>query len=287
MTALEPSGPNAEQIKYWNERGHEWVAQQALIDSQIRPLGVIAMERAAITAGERVLDVGCGCGDATLEIAQRVGSTGIVTGIDISTVMLERAHQAAQQAGVTNARFENADAQTHAFPAGRFDLLYSRFGVMFFTDPTAAFANLRGALRRGGRVAFVCWQPFPLNAWMFVPFMAALQYVAPPPPPAPDAPGPASFGDPERVRRILTGAGFTDLGFESVTETLTVGGGAGIDATITFLLQLGPTAAVLREVDDATRVKVRSAMRDALTPYLTADGVRMGSAAWIVTARRP
>src|SRR5881628_2723223 len=161
------------------------------------------MERARIGAGERVIDIGCGCGDTTIALARRVGPAGLVLGIDVSAPMLARAADAAREAGVAHVRFEHADAQTHRFPAQAFDVLYSRFGVMFFSDPAAAFGNLRTALRPGGRLGFVCWQAVPENPWIAVPLEAAAQHMALPPPPAPGAPGPFSFADPERVRRIL------------------------------------------------------------------------------------
>lgn len=287
MTLLEPTGPNAEQIQYWNElAGPKWVALQELIDDQIRPLGVRAMDRAAISRGERVLDVGCGCGDTALEIARRVGPTGAVLGVDISTMMLERARQAAHDAGIAHAQFQNADAQTHAIPPESFDVLYSRFGVMFFIDSDAAFANLRSALRLGGRLAFVCWQGVQHNPWMLVPLMAALQHIPPPPLPAPDAPGPFAFADAERVRGILSRAGFVDIAFEELQETLTVGGGRDLDQTVEFLLQMGPAARALRDVGTELRTVVAGAVREALVPYDTPNGVRMASASWIVTARR-
>jgi SAM-dependent methyltransferase len=285
MSTMDTSGPNAQQVQYWNEvSGPKWVVLQATIDEQIRPLGRLAMDRAALRPGERVLDIGCGCGDTTIELARRVAPGGAVTGVDISAVMLERARQTAREQGV-NARFERADAQTHAFPPASADVLFSRFGVMFFADPTAAFANLRRALRPSGRLAFVCWQALADNPWMLVPLGAALQVMPPPPLPAPDAPGPFAFADPERVRGILAGAGFRDIQLEPVQQTLTVGGGAGLDVTVDFLLQMGPAAAALRESPDPSLApRVAAVVRTALEPYLTPEGVRMPSASWIVTA---
>ena len=287
MGAPERDGPNAEQIRYWNEEaGPKWIALHDVIDGQIAPLGRLAMDRAAIAPGERVLDVGCGCGGTTVEIARRVGAESRVAGVDISRPMLEEARRRAAAAGAGHAHFEQADAQVHAFAAASFDVVFSRFGVMFFVDPAAAFANLRRALRPAGRLAFACWQSLQDNPWMLVPLGAALQHLPPPPIPAPDAPGPFSFADPERVRRILAEAGFRDIALEAVHQTLTVGGGGSVDAAADFVLQMGPTARVLQDADPALRDAVAASVRTALAPYHTAqDGVRMPSAAWIVTAR--
>jgi SAM-dependent methyltransferase len=285
---LPLEGPNAEQITYWNQQaGPTWVAVQSLIDQQIRPLGRRAMERAGLGAGQRVLDVGCGCGDTTLELATRVAPGGEALGVDISAPMLTRAAQQARAANVPNARFELADAQTSELPAGRFDVLFSRFGVMFFADPAVAFTNLRQALRAGGQLAFVCWQSMMENPWMAVPMMAALQHLPPPPMPAPGAPGPFAFADPDRVRDILTNAGFADVALEPVRMALSVGGGNDLDTTVDFILRMGPTARALREADDPElQPLVAASVREALAPYQTADaGVMMDSASWIVTAR--
>src|SRR6185503_11565956 len=191
MTTLDTTGPNAEQIKYWNETAApKWVEYQAVLDTQLEELGRLAMERARLVPGERVLDVGCGCGATTRALAARVGARGSAHGVDISAPMLARAAELTRAAGVGNVRFTNADAQTYAFEPGGADVLFSRFGVMFFTDPPAAFTNLRRALRPGGRVAFVCWQPLAENPWLLVPLSTAAQHIQLPPPPAPGAPGP-------------------------------------------------------------------------------------------------
>ena len=278
---------NAEQIRYWNEAaGPKWVSFQKVIDAQIGPLGEQAMDRAGIAPGERVVDAGCGCGETTITLATRVGSQGLVLGIDISTPMLERAAATARAAGVANVRFENADAQTHRFPPAAFDVVYSRFGVMFFVDPVAAFTNLRAALRPGGRLAFVCWQALRQNPWLLLPLQAAAQHLTLPPPPAPDAPGPFSFADPERVREILSRAGFDRIVFEELRAALTVGGGGTVDQAVRFLTEgVGPVSSVLREADPALRPRVAAAVHAAIAPFHTPEGVRMDSAAWIVTAR--
>jgi SAM-dependent methyltransferase len=277
-----PSGPNADQIEYWNElAGPKWVAAETLLDVQIGSLGVRAMEHAGVAPGEAVLDVGCGCGQSTLQLADKVGPGGSVTGIDVSRVMLERARSRA--AGRDNVRFEAADAQTAALPKAGFDLVFSRFGVMFFADPVAAFANLRSSLKPGGRVAFVCWQELGRNAWMRIPLAAAAAHVSLPAPPAPGAPGPFAFADADRVRRILTGAGFANTACEGVEQALLVGGGGEVERTVEFMLQIGPLGALMRETGEATRSAVAGAVHDAVAGYATPEGVRMDSAAWFVT----
>jgi SAM-dependent methyltransferase len=279
-------GPNDEQVAYWNDKaGPTWAAEQRLIDAQIRPLGEVAIERAGLAAGESVLDVGCGCGDTTLELARRVAPGGSVLGVDISAPMLEQARRNAAAANLA-ATFMQADAQTHHFEPASFDLVFSRFGVMFFADPAAAFANLRRALRPNGRLAFVCWQAINENPWMFLPMGAALQYIAAPPLPAPGAPGPFAFADPQDVRRILETAGFADIALAPLHQKLLIGGGQDVAATADFMLKMGPAAFALREAADPGIVpRVAAAVREAIAPYQTADGVRMDSACWVVTAR--
>jgi SAM-dependent methyltransferase len=287
MPTLEATGPNAEQIAYWNEQaGAQWVAREALLDEQIAPLGRAAMDRAGVAAGERVLDVGCGCGHTTLELAERVGPSGGVTGLDISTPMLERARERARERGLGNVGFVNADAQvTRLDPAG-FSLVYSRFGVMFFADPKAAFANLRASLAPGGRVSFVCWQEVARNPWMAVPLRAAAQQVTLPAPPPPDAPGPNSFADPNRVRGILAGAGFGEIAIEPLEGKLAVGGSrASLEQVVEFALQIGPMARALRDTPRDGIPQVAAAVREALSPHMTPHGVMLGYAAWIVSAR--
>ncbi len=285
---LPASGPNAEQIEYWNRvTGARWVQAADRVDAQIAHIGLAAMDRAAVAPGDRVLDVGCGCGHSVLQLAERVAPTGSVTGIDVSSVMLAEAEERAARARVSRVRFENADAQTHAFEPGSFDLLFSRFGVMFFADPQAAFANLRAALRPGGRLAFACWQAIDRNPWMLVPTLAAARHVQLPAPPAAGAPGPFSLADSDRVRSILEGAGFEQVALESFERRLRLAGGLGLEGAVDFAQQLGPAASALREADAEVREAAAAAIRDALAPFETPDGVELGAAAWLVTAVAP
>ncbi len=284
---LAATGPNAEQITYWNDAAAEkWVRHNDLLDRQLGELGAQAMERAEIHAGERVIDVGCGCGATTLDLAGRVTASGSVLGVDISTPMLARARERAQAERLDYVRFENADAQTRAFPAAAFDLVYSRFGVMFFVDPEQAFANLRKALRPGGRMSFVCWRPLAENAWMAAPMRAAAQVIALPAPADPHAPGPFAFADPERVRRLLAGAGYAAIDFVPFDIDLTIADGS-LDAATDFLMQLGPTARALVGQPADALPRVSAAIRAALEPFHGPQGVRMRFAAWMVRATNP
>jgi SAM-dependent methyltransferase len=282
---LAAAGPNAEQIRFWNETlGPRWVEAEAALDAQIAPLGLAAMERARVAPGERAVDVGCGCGQTSLQLAERVGLSGAVLGVDVAAPMLERAR--ARAAGRANLRFAHADAQTHRFDE-RFDLVYSRFGVMFFADPVAAFANLGGALRPGGRIAFVCWQGLERNPWVLVPLRAAASVVPLPAPPAPGAPGPFAFADPQRVRGVLAGAGFSEVALEPLEGELGIGAGGDLEQAVRFTMQMGPVSAALREAgaDEAVRERAAEAIRAGLAPLATPSGVRAGYAAWVATAR--
>ena len=280
MTA-EPAA-NADQIAYWNAiAGVTWAALQDLLDRQIDPLGRVAMDALAPQPGERVLDIGCGCGQTSLELAQRVGAHGHVQGVDISAPMLEIARRRTTDAGHIN--FLEADAQTYAFPPGAHDAAFSRFGVMFFEDPVAAFANIAKALHHGGRLAFVCWRPMAENGWMSLPLVAALPHIPPPAPPEPNAPGPFAFADAERVRAILAQAGFTDIEIRPHDQLI---GGNDLEATVALSLRVGPLGAILRD-NPHLKESVVGAIHEALAPHVTPQGVFLPSATWIVQAKRP
>jgi SAM-dependent methyltransferase len=278
---------NREQIDYWNaQAGHKWVALQDRLDAQLDPLGRLAMDRLAVRAGERAIDVGCGCGATTAELAARVGPQGRVLGLDVSEPMLARARE--RTAGAAHVTFAQSDAQTHALEPGAADAVFSRFGVMFFADPVAAFANLRRGLRPGGRLGFLCWQAAVANEWVMVPMRAVLEHVAMPPLPAPRAPGPFAFAEAEYVREVLAGAGFTDVTLEPDEPRMEIAGGADLDDVVDFLLQIGPAARALQEANDpAARPRVAEALRSALQPHAGAAGVSLRGATWIVLAKAP
>ena len=285
---LEAKGPNAAQIQFWNETaGQKWVTLQEAIVAQDRLFGLQAMDRAAVMPEERVLDVGCGCADTTFELARRVGTSGEVIGVDLSSIMLERAREMAEGLGLHQVRLIDADAQTYWFQARSFDLLFSRFGIMFFQDPQAAFENLFQALRPGGRFAFVCWQEFKKNHWAIVPTEAVARHIAIPPS-VPDTPGPFTFARSERLDGILSKVGFQQIAFEESIKDVPVGAGGGVDLAVDFLFQMGPAAAAIRQAAQPEKRGVLvDAMRAALAPYETPHGVYMQAATWIVTGSRP
>jgi SAM-dependent methyltransferase len=282
MTDLE-HGPNAEQASYWSETsGPTWVQLQERIDGQIAPIGLAAIRRAAPKKGESCLDIGCGCGQTSLQLAERSG--GRVLGVDLSAPMLERAAERAKAAGA-DARFERGDAQIHPFAPESVDLVFSRFGVMFYQDPVAAFANIRRALRASGRLVFACWKPPGENAWVRVPMAAAAQHVTFEAPADPTAPGPFSLADSARIESILREAGYADVAIEPLALDIEVGGGAPPDEVLDFVLQIGPTARLLADAPPEKIQAVREAVREALVPHFEDGVLRLGSATWIVSAR--
>ncbi|WP_309645663.1 class I SAM-dependent methyltransferase [Phenylobacterium sp.] len=274
----DPQG-NAAQIEYWNAGvGDIWASLQDRMDAQLEPLGQEAERALTPAPGERILDIGCGAGQTSLALARAVSPGGAVLGVDISRPLLEVARG---RAGKGEATFLQADAQTYPFEAQSFDGVFSRFGVMFFADPVAAFANIRKALKPGGRLAFVCWRRPDENLFMTLPMTAASAYLPPAPPSDPEAPGPFAFADPERTRRILS-----EAGFEAIVTTphdRKIGSG-DLEQTLGVALKVGPLGARLREHPEQ-RDKVIDAVREALRDHLGEDGVKLPSATWIVTAR--
>ncbi|WCK05466.1 class I SAM-dependent methyltransferase [Agrobacterium tumefaciens] len=281
---------NVYQVADWNgQSGERWLAYQARLDAMMAVFGQAAIEAAAPATGERVLDVGCGAGATSLDLAGRVGAGGHVLGVDISEPLIERARSLAPQD--TPALFQVADASSMELPEGAFDILFSRFGVMFFDDPTGAFAHMRRALKPGGRVAFVCWRSMAENDWVRLPMGAMKGILQPTAPPDPEAPGPFSFGDQGRVTHILTEAGFTDVALSPFDASLPFGKGetrdAALDNAVKMTLEVGPLARALADQPDDIRARASAAVRAAFADRPGERSVMIDGAAWIVTARNP
>jgi SAM-dependent methyltransferase len=279
MTANASS--NEAQVEYWNTRGGgTWVKFQDALDRQIEPLGLAAMNTLKPEKGEHILDIGCGCGQTSLDLASRVGDAGSVLGVDISKPMLEVARRRPLPAKDLHVTFELRDAQSDDLGRERFDAVFSRFGVMFFSDPMAAFVNIRKSLKPTGRLTFVCWRPLKQNPWMQAPLEVALPLLPPMAPSDPTAPGPFAFAEAGRVESILAGAGF---GAVKVSAFDTAIGGGDLEQTLELAMNLGPLGAALRENPERADTVV-SAVRDLLSRYVTPKGVLMPAAVWIVSA---
>ena len=274
---------NELQIQDWNGAvGERWAAEQETTDALVRPFGDAALAAARVKAGERVLDVGCGCGDTSLVLAGAAGPAGSVLGLDVSAPMLAVA--AKRAARFANLSFAEGDASQAELP-GPFDLLYSRFGVMFFDQSEAAFRHLRGAMKTGGRLAFVCWQLARDNPWATLPALAARQAAELAPAAAdPHAPGPFAFGDAERVKGMLERAGWTDPGAKAFEAPMRLGSSARSAAEAAA--RIGPASRVVREAAPEKLPAILDAIEAALRPHAAADGsIALPGRTWIITAQ--
>lgn len=270
---------NQTQIDYWNtQAGPKWVGVQQYIDRMFAPVAEALLDRAAPQAGECVLDVGCGCGDTTLMLA---GYGTEVTGVDIARPMLDRARERAGNR--TDVSFREADASAEPFDPV-YNLVFSRFGLMFFDTPKAAFANLCRALAPGGRLVFACWQNFHDNPWLTVPYDAAKPYLPEPgEEPDPRAPGPFALADTDYIREILADAGFDNPSIELYRPTIHLGD--SMDEAMAFLQELGPLSNALVELDEQTQRRALATVREVLESYVNVYGLRLDGACYLVSAQ--
>jgi ubiquinone/menaquinone biosynthesis C-methylase UbiE len=280
-----PEPPRASQ-SFVDKWGEAWARMQDRTDALIDPLGRIAIERLGVRAGERVLDVGCGCGQTLLQLAALTGPSGHVLGVDISPPMLACARE--RVGGWPAIALALGDVQTYAFAPGAFDAVYSRFGVMFFDDHRAAFRNVRAAVRPGGRLSFVCWQELAKNPWAARPLEAVMRLL--PESAMPDMlregrPGPFFMSDPARVRAILGDAGWKDVSVEPIEMSLHLGRAATLDEAVEYSLQIGPAARAMADAPEALKPALEAALRCALAPFAGGRGVFADVAAFVVGAR--
>jgi SAM-dependent methyltransferase len=275
--------PNADQIEYWDgPAGAHWVAEQDRYDRINVEFGERIVAAVDAKPGERVLDVGCGNGALSVAIGPLVKPGGSVLGLDISGPMLATAARRAAQAGLDNVSFERGDAQVYPLDAAAFDAVVSRFGVMFFDDPAAAFANLARALRPGGRIVFTCWQELVRNEWLMVPAGAALAFVPMPDLGAPGQPGPFSLSDPDRIRALLST--FVDVAVEEMIAPMRLGD--TVEDVVAFMQRTDMAESLMKDVDADTAAAAWAAVAKALVPYASAEGVTLNGAAWLVRGGR-
>jgi SAM-dependent methyltransferase len=272
---------------FWSgEGGRRWLAGEAFTARAVGHFGDAALAAAAPRSGERIVDIGCGTGVTTLQLGRAVGASGAAVGIDVSPDLLAVARERAAASDAKNVSFVDADAETQDLGREKFDLVYSRFGVMFFADPTAAFARMRTATKRDGRLAFVCWARFKDNPWGLVPFAAAAPHLPPMPPLGPEDPGPYSFGDPDRVRRILDGSGWTQVELSLVERPIALAVAGGVEEAASFCGSASPVSRLLANAPEAARERAVEAIRAALAPHAAPYGrVELPGRCWLVTAR--
>lgn len=274
---------NVDQAAAWDgDDGNDWTEHEEQYNQTSARHTRRLFAAAAIGAGENVLDIGCGCGDTSRQAA-RMAPDGSVLGIDLSTRMLARARERSKAEGLTNTRFARGDAQVHRFEEGAFDLAISRFGVMFFADPVAAFRNVRRALKPGGRVTFLAWQSLANNEWIreLIGILAAGRDL---PRPQPGTPGMFGLADPDNVRRIFGEAGFDQIALDDVSEP--VFAGATADDAFNFVRSLGVTRGMLRDLDAETTARTLDNLRALTVSHDQGNGVLLNSSAWLIAARR-
>jgi SAM-dependent methyltransferase len=281
MSKTRPS--NADQAALWNHvGGRTWVEMQDVLDRILEPFGVRCIEAGFPGEGAQVLDVGCGAGATTLAMARRLGPAGGCLGVDISRPLVTAAKARAASLGVATAGFVEADAQVHGFAPGCFDAVISRFGVMFFDDPEAAFTNLRRAARPGATLAFVAWRSPAENPFMTTAARAAAPFVTIPAP-EPGAPGQFAFADGDRVRRILDASGWAEVRVEAIDVPTEI---PEADL-LAYITRLGPLGLIMRDLDDATRARTTHAVHAAFEPYVSDGAARFSGACWLVRATNP
>jgi SAM-dependent methyltransferase len=285
MTSAHIPPPGDAQVQYWNSTAtRPWAEQHERQDRALATLATAALNLAAPQSGEHVLDIGCGSGTTVLELAARVGPLGYVLGADVSEHSVVRARERIATAGLHHAEVIGADVSSHPFVAGKFDLAFSRLGVMFFGNPTAAFVNVRRAMKPTGRMVLAVFRPARENPWTNAPVSSVRHLLPPMPVPAPDAPGMFSWGEPVRVQRILEGAGFREVSLTSVDLEYQLAGAGGAAEAADFALLFGPLTRI-SGLSAAQREAVRSTLENFFQSYVTPQGVALPSAYWIVQAR--
>jgi len=286
MASRSDEQDNSAQIAYWNDRAAvTWTAFQERLDALFEPLTALALDAAAPAQGEHAIDVGCGCGATVLALGDRVGPTGRVLGLDVSHPMAGRARERIAASGLSNAQVVVSDAATHDFAGAGVDLLFSRFGVMFFADPVAAFANLRRAVRPGGRLLCAAWRPIEDNPWFRVPLEAARGVLPPQPAADPDAPGPFAFANPDRTRGMLDRAGWQDVTLIRHDVPMQFAAAGQIEQATDFATRVGALARILADEGPEVRARARAAVAEALRSLDGPGGINLTGSIWLISAR--
>ena len=278
-----PDEVNADMLSFWDgQGGHIWVVRQSHTDFTLTPVTEALLAFAAPRPGERVLDVGCGCGAPTLEFARAVGPSGRVAALDISGPMLAEGEARAAAAGIANVEWRRADPATAVLD--EFDLLTSAFGTMFFGNPVAAFANMRRAADLNARMAIVCWRSLAENPWMKVPMDAVARHLPPRPDAIPNAPGMFAFADPDYVSEVLAAAGWSHPSFEMLDIDLDIAAGRGLEEAVEQSTQIGAVNSWLRNQPAEVVTEAVESLREALAPLADGEAVRLPGAMWLISS---
>ncbi|PLW68576.1 class I SAM-dependent methyltransferase [Pseudohalioglobus lutimaris] len=276
---------NEQQHEYWNgEAGARWAAEDETMATLLRPVAQDLLAHLQPEPGSYAVDIGCGGGSQSVLLAESIGAGGEVLGVDISAPMLEIARGRDLPANAAALSFLETDAATYAFDPGSVDLLFSRFGVMFFDDPVAAFSNMRYALKDDGRLGFCCWQAMKDNQWTLLPVQAALRHIAPPESPDPHAPGPFALADPQRLESILAASGFGDIVIAPHAVNMNFGSGGGLRETVAELMAVGPVSRLLVDQPAETIARVVDEGAQVMEPFYTDGKLKLAGAVWFVTA---
>ena len=277
---------NSKQKEFWSGKGGDyWVVKQNEMDTMLNPLGEKALAKLDLKADSNVLDVGCGCGATTLEIAKKV-TNGMVTGLDISVPMLDQAKSQSSVEGISNVEFRVFDVQADQLDNEEYDNVYSRFGVMFFEDPYEAFKNIYASMKNGGKLSFVCWQDPALNPWQSLSLQVIKEYLDMPSPP-PRSPGPFAFQEKDYVQDILEQSGFSKINFDNNQEEITMFSGKTLQDASEDYLAINPVVTeMLKDSPDDLKIKIVESLKEAFGEFYMGDGLLFPSATWIVTAEK-
>ena len=281
------SEANIDQKKFWSGKGGDvWVQRQQAMDTMLRPLGEAALQKLELNEDTNVLDIGCGCGNTTLSIAEKIKPTGRVTGLDISEPMLQRARESARELSLENTSFQCVDVQTEDIGVNSFNAAFSRFGVMFFEDSIAAFTNINKSLVSGSPLSFVCWQSPIQNPWQSLFVQEVKKFIDLPAPP-PRSPGPFAFMESDYVNSILENSNFENIEIEGHEAEVNMFSGRSLSDSVNDYISINPVVSeMLKDASNELKQEIIHSAIEVFSPYYSDKGLIFPSSTWLVTAKK-